>query len=455
MATTRARLYPCSPAGWAQPSMRSSISVRSSCGHPVERGLHDRRREVVGADVDERSLVGPPDRAAGGGDDHGLGHAGLLGRGWTPTPYWAGGGPSAGRRSGPVRPGPGARYPRAMRTRGADGGSRRRRPRRSRRGREPGARGGASAVRGPLRGAAVRPRHRPPPPRPRSLVRAPGGAALDRHRADRPRSRSPGAEAGTPTPDRTAAAAPPLPTYPVLTEQTGTALLFTHLDVRRGSTSTPGRSRPSDPTSSSRAPRRPGLEPVWRPAGADGRSPLVVRGPTGTHRVSADGEALALGTDRGRVAADALSGVRRPPHRRAHRPDHHPRAGRRERRAASALAPDGTNVGFLAYAGPGSLELRLVRASGRPVDPRAAAGRPRVGADALVARQPLALHRPGRDPARDRRAIGRGAPRRQHPPPVRVDRDRVAASRDGSCSMGSRPVASNPVAGRTAGATRA
>ena len=43
-------------------------------GHLVERGAHDRRREVVGPQVLERALARPADGRAGGGDDDGLGH---------------------------------------------------------------------------------------------------------------------------------------------------------------------------------------------------------------------------------------------------------------------------------------------------------------------------------------------------------------------------------------------
>ena len=43
-ATTRAMLKPCSPPGRPQPSIRSSMSRGSSCGHLVERGPDDRWR---------------------------------------------------------------------------------------------------------------------------------------------------------------------------------------------------------------------------------------------------------------------------------------------------------------------------------------------------------------------------------------------------------------------------
>ena len=42
--------------------------------HLVEHGVDDGGGEIVGTDVDERALVGPTDRAAGGGDDDGFGH---------------------------------------------------------------------------------------------------------------------------------------------------------------------------------------------------------------------------------------------------------------------------------------------------------------------------------------------------------------------------------------------
>ena len=43
--------------------------------HLGHQRLHDLRRHVVGTEVDERALGGTADRAAGGGDDHGFGHA--------------------------------------------------------------------------------------------------------------------------------------------------------------------------------------------------------------------------------------------------------------------------------------------------------------------------------------------------------------------------------------------
>src|SRR5581483_6424713 len=47
-------------------------------GDLVEQRRDDERRHVVGPDVDERALVGPADRGAGGGDDDGFGHGLLL-----------------------------------------------------------------------------------------------------------------------------------------------------------------------------------------------------------------------------------------------------------------------------------------------------------------------------------------------------------------------------------------
>ena len=59
-----------------------------------QRGDH-LRGEVVGPHVGQRALEGPADRAAGGGDDDGLGHAGLQGASEcpeTPAPCWSGAG---------------------------------------------------------------------------------------------------------------------------------------------------------------------------------------------------------------------------------------------------------------------------------------------------------------------------------------------------------------------------
>ncbi len=48
-------------------------------GNLREHRVDDEPREVVGPAVDQRSLVGPPDRRAGRGDDHCFGHPELLG----------------------------------------------------------------------------------------------------------------------------------------------------------------------------------------------------------------------------------------------------------------------------------------------------------------------------------------------------------------------------------------
>ena len=49
--------------------------ARRDLRHLGHQRLHDLGRHVVGAEVDERALDGTPDRAAGGGDDHGFCHA--------------------------------------------------------------------------------------------------------------------------------------------------------------------------------------------------------------------------------------------------------------------------------------------------------------------------------------------------------------------------------------------
>ena len=118
------------------------MSRGSSDGHLVERRAHDRRRQVVGADVLERALEGAPDRRAGGGDDDCLGHAGLL---------------------------------------GAGGGARYRRPNAVRSGRRPGAeaghRAGAATSWSPAASACGRVAGPDGPPARRGRPAAPGGRA--------------------------------------------------------------------------------------------------------------------------------------------------------------------------------------------------------------------------------------------------------------------------------------
>ena len=58
--------------------MRSSTVVAIELGQLVQDRVHDERGHVVGTLVDERALERPADGRAGGGDDDGFGHGGLL-----------------------------------------------------------------------------------------------------------------------------------------------------------------------------------------------------------------------------------------------------------------------------------------------------------------------------------------------------------------------------------------
>ena len=105
-------------AGQAAAEVEVVDRVRVEARHLVQRGLDDQRRQVVGAEVLERPLVGAADGGAGGGNDDCLGHGGLRSReGELVSPTLDAGRPGRGR---PARPASGSIDWRAPRLRVPD-----------------------------------------------------------------------------------------------------------------------------------------------------------------------------------------------------------------------------------------------------------------------------------------------------------------------------------------------
>ena len=77
-AAMRAMLKPCSPSGWAQPRITSSISALSRAGTLSKAPLNGGCGEIVGARGGERAFGGAAHGRANGGDENGFGHEWLL-----------------------------------------------------------------------------------------------------------------------------------------------------------------------------------------------------------------------------------------------------------------------------------------------------------------------------------------------------------------------------------------